>query len=182
MAPRQTGREVLADAVGIVHPGAQALLVYLLEIRVNRRTRRTLGNIRSAVARGSQSKVPRWLQLIEDALFNLYRLSLDLSIYQTWFVFHIDLTYFPHCIPIIHSWLLVCVGCELEILKDGVVMYRLISCFTFGHLCSVYAIFRLQMVRCGRPSLLGWLCWQRFGCDTCIIVLYVCFVQNLISA
>ena len=68
-----TAAEVFRDAVIVQEPGAVALLSYLLQLFVNRNTRRSLSQVTTAAARQPPS---RWVSVLTSQLFNLYRLSL----------------------------------------------------------------------------------------------------------
>jgi hypothetical protein len=68
---RALGAEVMRDAVVHQVPGAVFLLDFLLNVRVNRRTRRSVDEVASAFLSAAP---PRWLTRYVDLLWNLYRL------------------------------------------------------------------------------------------------------------
>ena len=70
---RPSARDVMQDAVVFLFPGAILLLRFLLELRVNRRTRRTFADVTHAFSLASP---PKWLGLMISQLWNLYRLAL----------------------------------------------------------------------------------------------------------
>ena len=74
--PRTSAVDVMKDAVVFQNPGAVILLKFLLEARVNRRTRRSVAEVRTAFA---LQNPPKWVGVLEKQLFNLYRLSLNLT-------------------------------------------------------------------------------------------------------
>jgi hypothetical protein len=61
----------MRDAVVHQVPGAVILLDFLLNVRVNRRTRRSVDEVASAFLSGVP---PRWLNRYVDLLWNFYRL------------------------------------------------------------------------------------------------------------
>ena len=69
--PRASGTEVVRDAVLLQVPGAVELLNLVLQVRVNRRTRRTLAHV---VAIYNAAVQPRWYGQLCQHLWNLYRL------------------------------------------------------------------------------------------------------------
>lgn len=68
---RALGAEVMRDAVVHQVPGAVFLLDFLLNVRVNRRTRRSVDEVASAFLSAAP---PRWLTRYVDLLWNFYRL------------------------------------------------------------------------------------------------------------
>ncbi len=68
---RALGAEVMRDAVVHQVPGAVILLDFLLNVRLNRRTRRSVDEVTSAFLSGAP---PRWLNRYVDLLWNYYRL------------------------------------------------------------------------------------------------------------
>ena len=70
---------VMRDAAVLQVPGAVALLQLVLELRVNRRTRRQMGHVVAALALATQ---PRWLGVLRKHLWNMYRLCLDQSLHK----------------------------------------------------------------------------------------------------
>jgi hypothetical protein len=71
--PRASAKEVMQDAVLYRNPGVVILLKFLLEMRVNRRTRRTFSEVNTAFSTPSH---PKWLGVLMSQLWNMYRLSL----------------------------------------------------------------------------------------------------------
>ena len=71
--PRAAAKDVMMDAVVYLNPGAIILLKFLLEMRVNRRTRRTFAEVTSAFCAARQ---PKWVITLSSQLWNMYRLSL----------------------------------------------------------------------------------------------------------
>jgi hypothetical protein len=69
-----TPESLLRDAVVLADPGAVELLKFVLSLRVNRRSRRTL---RAVTAAYRKPKQERWLKTLREQLFNMYRLCLD---------------------------------------------------------------------------------------------------------
>jgi hypothetical protein len=80
VAPRSSAKEVMDDAVLFLNPGAVILLKILLEMRVNRRTRRTFGEVSSAY---SSARPPKWVCTLSSQLWNFYRLSLTQTFSKT---------------------------------------------------------------------------------------------------
>ena len=74
LAPSQDADAVLRDAIVVQEPGALHLLNFVLQLRVNRRTRRTRARVNAAY---NQMPHPRWLSVVRDKLFNMYRLCLN---------------------------------------------------------------------------------------------------------
>ena len=74
LAPRADAEAVMRDAVVVEEPSAVELLRFVLQVRVNKRTRRSLGSVAAAYATNAK---PRWLGHVQEHLFNLYRLTLD---------------------------------------------------------------------------------------------------------
>ena len=68
---RALGAEVMRDAVVHQVPGAVFLLDFLLNVRVNRRTCRSVDEVASAFLSGVP---PRWHTRYVDLLWNFYRL------------------------------------------------------------------------------------------------------------
>ena len=71
---RKDMEAVLQDAAIFKDPGAVALLDFLLRLRVNRRSRRTLEEVEHAC---TVAQRPRWLTVLQKNLWNLYRLALS---------------------------------------------------------------------------------------------------------
>ena len=69
--PRASGAEVVRDAVLLQVPGAVSLLNIILEVRVNRRTRRQATHVAAAFALVNK---PRWYDRLCLHVWNLYRL------------------------------------------------------------------------------------------------------------
>ena len=69
-----TPESLLRDAVVLADPGAVELLKFVLSLRVNRRSRRTL---RAVTAAYRKAKQDRWLKTLQEQLFNMYRPGLD---------------------------------------------------------------------------------------------------------
>ena len=76
---RSGAREVMLDALVFLIPGAVMLIKFLLEMRVNRRTRRTFAE---AVIAFGQANPPKWIGVLAKQLWNLYRLSLNQEIHE----------------------------------------------------------------------------------------------------
>ena len=98
--PRASGTEVVRDAVLLQVPGAVELLNLVLQVRVNRRTRRTLAHV---VAVYNAAVQPRWYGQLCQHLWNLYRLficqgspenNLLLTLYVT-FSCNYDCRFYP---------------------------------------------------------------------------------------
>ena len=69
---RPTPRDVMMDAVVFMVPGALVLLRFLLEMRVNRRTLRSLAEVTAAF---TGTSAPRWMNVLTNQLWNMYRLA-----------------------------------------------------------------------------------------------------------
>ena len=72
--PRASALEVMRDAVLLLVPGAVFLLNYILQCRVNRRTRRRAAEVCAAF---NMRDRPRWFGPLCQQLWNLYRLSIN---------------------------------------------------------------------------------------------------------
>ena len=83
--PRASGTEVVRDAVLLQVPGAVELLNLVLQVRVNRRTRRTLAHV---VAVYNAAVQPRWYGQLCQHLWNLYRLFICQGSPETTFYGH----------------------------------------------------------------------------------------------
>jgi hypothetical protein len=70
---RVNAKDVMMDALVFLIPGAVFLLKFLLEMRVNRRTRRTFGDVVTAFGLANP---PKWIGVLTKQLWNLYRLGL----------------------------------------------------------------------------------------------------------
>ena len=68
----RSGMEVLADAVIHGHRGAYELVHLLCVLRVNRRSRRTMGEVRREMTRPASQR-PRWLRTLGDSALSLWR-------------------------------------------------------------------------------------------------------------
>ena len=63
----------MADAVG-GNGGAQALLQMVLQVRLNKRSRRSMASVISVA---SHRRKPRWFTVLSQHLFGLYRVFLN---------------------------------------------------------------------------------------------------------
>ena len=73
LTARQTADAVAADALQHQIPGAVFLLTMVLQLRSNRRSRRSFSEAVAAFALPSH---PRWLRLTIDIAWNYYRVAL----------------------------------------------------------------------------------------------------------
>lgn len=71
LPPRTSAAEVMHDAVQISDPGALYILSTVLEVRVNRRTRKTLAAV---VAEFHKPQRSRWYGIVQEHVWSLYRL------------------------------------------------------------------------------------------------------------
>ena len=76
--PRDNRDALIMDATLYREPGAVMLLSFLLQLRVNRRSRRSMDSVYAASA--LQVK-PRWFTVLAQQLWNLYRLALNQTFY-----------------------------------------------------------------------------------------------------
>ena len=76
--PRDNRDALVMDATVYREPGAVMLLSFLLQLRVNRRSRRSMDSVYAASA--LQVK-PRWFTVLAQQLWNLYRLALNQTFY-----------------------------------------------------------------------------------------------------
>ena len=72
---RTSGSAIINDAIVDDNPGALALLQFILQIRVNRNSRRSVSDVRTALQSNSSRK-SRWLSSLQESVFSFYRLSL----------------------------------------------------------------------------------------------------------
>ena len=63
------------DAAILLDPAAIVLVTFLMKIRVNRNTRRTLLDVRNVLMNIGVS-FPRWFTVLEAQTFSFYRLAL----------------------------------------------------------------------------------------------------------
>ena len=68
-----SGTDVLMDAVVNGEPGAYALVELLCALRANRRSRHTMAEVRTQMTRPASQR-PRWLRVLGDSAFALWRL------------------------------------------------------------------------------------------------------------
>ena len=71
LPPRLSAAEVMRDAVLVSDPGAVYILTTVLEVRVNRRSRRSLADV---VTEFPKSRQARWYGVVENHVWSLYRL------------------------------------------------------------------------------------------------------------
>ena len=71
LPPRTSAAEVMRDAVLLLDPGATYLLTTVLEVRVNRRSRRTLAEVQSEFLK---ERPARWFGVVQNHVWSLYRL------------------------------------------------------------------------------------------------------------
>ena len=73
LPPRQRSADVMRDALRDGDPGALQLIHFILETRVNRRSRRSLATVTAEYAKVRRAA---WFGLLEGWVWSLYRLSL----------------------------------------------------------------------------------------------------------
>ena len=79
LTPRTSAAAVMRDAIEFDDGGAAALVEFLLNVRVNRKTRRSLADVKLAYNANPQ---PGWFRVLEKRCWSLYRLSLILHIFR----------------------------------------------------------------------------------------------------
>ena len=80
LTPRTSAAAVMRDAVEFDDGGAAALVEFLLNVRVNRKTRRSLADVKHAYNANPQ---PGCFRVLEKRCWSLYRLSLILHIFDS---------------------------------------------------------------------------------------------------
>ena len=63
LPPRTTAAEVMRDAVQVSDPGALTILTTVLDLRVNRRSRRTLASVAAEFPKAKQA---RWYGIVQE--------------------------------------------------------------------------------------------------------------------
>jgi cytochrome c-type biogenesis protein CcmH/NrfF len=79
---RTAARLVMLDALVYLIPGAVLLLEFLLQMRMNRRTRRSFADAAAAFAMATP---PRWIAVLTKQMWNMYRLCLRQE-YHSFFI------------------------------------------------------------------------------------------------
>ena len=82
LPPRMSALEVMRDAVQNMDAGAMAILNAGLELRLNRRSRRSFDAVLVEYAKSAPA---RWFNVLRDHLFSLYRLYLGKSFISSTF-------------------------------------------------------------------------------------------------
>ena len=73
LPPRASSALVMRDALQLDDPGAAAIVKLIMQVRVNRRSRRTMARAREEFLKSARGK---WFNVLEEQVWNSYRLLL----------------------------------------------------------------------------------------------------------
>ena len=77
---RATAEEVMRDALCNDDPGALAIVNIVLQLRLNPRTRRSLGEAKEVMNTG---RVPRWYRIAQEHVWSTYRMFLAKALFSS---------------------------------------------------------------------------------------------------